>query len=108
MPPVGRPRKGLFRKAGLLGRTVVLCMGEFGRTPAINVLGGGGIRGGRVVGATDPEGKEGPSDPVRVADLHATVLTAVGIDPHKLNQTPVSRTVRFSEGEPITALLEKR
>jgi hypothetical protein len=39
--------------------------------------------------------------------LHFT-LTAVGIDPHKLNQTPVSRTVHFSEGEPIAALLGKR
>ena len=44
-------------------------------------LAGGGIRGGTVVGATDPEGKADPTDPVTVGDLHATVLTAVGIDP---------------------------
>jgi hypothetical protein len=45
---------------------------------------------------------------VSVGDLHATVLTAVGIDPHKVNQTPIGRTVRFSEGKPVAALLEKR
>jgi uncharacterized protein (DUF1501 family) len=111
-----------LRERGLLGRTVVLCTGEFGRTPVINAAGGrdhwpngfslalagGGVRGGRVVGATDPEGKEGPSDPVRVGDLHATILTAVGIDPQKVNQTLIGRTVRFSDGEPVAALLEKR
>jgi uncharacterized protein (DUF1501 family) len=111
-----------LRQRGLLDRTVVLCTGEFGRTPTINpaggrdhwpngfslALSGGGIRGGRVIGATDPEGKRPPSDPVTVADLHATVLTAVGIDPRKVNQTPIGRTVRFSEGEPIAGLLEPR
>jgi hypothetical protein len=38
--------------------------------------------------------------------LHATVLTAVGIDPKKLNQTPIGRSVRFSDGEPVKAILE--
>ena len=42
-----------------------------------------------------------------VGDLHATVLTAVGIDPRKLNQTPIGRTVRFSEGTPVAGLLGK-
>jgi hypothetical protein len=108
-----------LRTRGLLERTVVLCTGEFGRTPTINpaggrdhwpvgfslALAGGGIRGGRVVGETDPEGKAPPANPVSVGDLHATVLTAVGIDPHKVNQTPIGRTVRFSEGKPIASLL---
>jgi uncharacterized protein (DUF1501 family) len=103
-------------------RTVVLCTGEFGRTPTINpaggrdhwpngfslALAGGAIRGGQVIGATDPEGLKPPTNPVTVGDLHATVLTAVGIDPKKVNQTPIGRTVRFSEGEPIRGLLEQR
>jgi uncharacterized protein (DUF1501 family) len=110
-----------LRTRGLLERTLVLCMGEFGRTPAMNpaggrdhwptgfsvALAGGGVTGGRVIGATDPEGKAAPSDPVSGGDLHATVLTAVGVDPRKVNQTPIGRTVRFAEGTPLPALLEK-
>jgi uncharacterized protein (DUF1501 family) len=103
----------------LLRRTVVLCMGEFGRTPQINRLGGrdhwpngfslalagGGLKGGRVVGATDPEGKQDPTDPVAVGDVHATVLTALGIDPHKVMTSPIGRTTKLSEGKPLAALL---
>jgi hypothetical protein len=110
-----------LRERGLLARTVVVCGGEFGRTPTINsaggrdhwpngfsiALAGGGIRGGRVIGKTDPQGSPNPTEPVTVGDLHATVLTAVGIDPGKLNQTPIGRTVRFSEGRAIAPLLEK-
>ncbi|HZY87818.1 MAG TPA: DUF1501 domain-containing protein [Gemmataceae bacterium] len=110
-----------LRERGLLGRTLVVCAGEFGRTPTVNGVGGrdhwptgfsvalagGGTRGGRIVGATDPAGKDKPTDPVTVGDLHATVLTAVGINPKKVHQTPIGRTVRFSEGQPVKALLEK-
>jgi hypothetical protein len=108
-----------LRERDLLDKTVVICAGEFGRTPTVNpaggrdhwpngfsvALAGGGVRGGAVVGATDPGGKGDPTDPVTVGDLHATVLTAVGIDPAKLNQTPIGRTVKFAEGKPIKALL---
>ena len=108
-----------LRERDLLDRTVVMCGGEFGRTPQVNpaggrdhwpsgfsvALAGGGIHGGRVIGTTDPEGKPRPDNPVTVGDLHATVLTAVGIDPAKLNQTPIGRTVRFSDGNPIEALV---
>jgi uncharacterized protein (DUF1501 family) len=108
-----------LRERGLLGRTVVLCMGEFGRTPQVNrlagrdhwpkgfsmALAGGGLPGGRVIGATDPEGKKDPAEPVGVADVHATVLTALGIDPGKIHTTPIGRTVRLSEGQPIKGLL---
>ncbi len=100
-------------------RTVVICAGEFGRTPAINrlggrdhwptgfsvVLAGGGLRGGVVLGATDPQGRADPIDPVQVADIHATVLTAVGIDPAKVMQSPIGRTLRLSEGAPLRSLL---
>jgi uncharacterized protein (DUF1501 family) len=108
-----------LRKRGQLEKTLVVCAGEFGRTPIVNKLGGrdhwptgfsvalagGGVRSGKVIGATDPDGKDKPTDPVSVGDLHATVLTAVGIDPRKLNQTPIGRTVRFAEGKPVQGLL---
>jgi hypothetical protein len=111
-----------LRERGLLQKTLVVCMGEFGRTPKINAVGGrdhwpngfslalagGGIRGGRVIGVTDPEGVDGPKNPVSVGDLHATLLTAVGIDPQKVAQTPIGRTVRFAEGKPVAALLESK
>lgn len=109
-----------LRQRDMLHKTLVLCMGEFGRTPSINpaggrdhwpggfsmALAGGGIHGGRVIGATDPEGKAEVKDPVRVADLHATVFQALGIDYDKLNQTPIGRTVKFSEGKPVPGLLD--
>src|SRR5262245_39047360 len=73
--------------------TVILCVGEFGRTPQLNplsgrdhwphsfsaALAGGGIRGGVVVGESDPSGGKEPKDKQPVANLHATVLAALGI-----------------------------
>jgi hypothetical protein len=103
----------------LFDRTVVICAGEFGRTPAINrlggrdhwpngfsvVLAGGGMRGGAVIGATDPAGRGDSTDPVRVSDIHATVLTAVGIEPGKVMTSPIGRTVLLSDGQPLRQLL---
>jgi hypothetical protein len=108
-----------LRERKLLQRTVVLCMGEFGRTPQINRLGGrdhwpngfslalagGGLRFGQVVGVTDPEGKKDPVDQVAVGDIHATVLTALGIDPRKVMTSPIGRTTHLAEGKPLPALL---
>jgi Protein of unknown function (DUF1501) len=108
-----------LREHKLLERTVIICAGEFGRTPKINGLGGrdhwtngfsvalagGGIRGGQVLGSTDPEAKDDPTDPVGVADVHATVMTAVGIDPKKVMTSPIGRTVNLSEGKVIKGLL---
>lgn len=102
----------------LLKRTVVLCMGEFGRTPRINPFGGrdhwpngfsvavagGGLRGGVVVGETDPEGKGNPANAVEVGDVHATVMHALGIDYQKVMTSPIGRTFKLSEGEPIKQL----
>ncbi len=109
-----------LRERDLLKRTLVVVAGEFGRTPKMNAVGGrdhwpngfsvalagGGIRGGSVVGETDPEGKDKPARPVTVGDLHATLLHAVGIDWNKIHRTPIGRTVRFSEGKPLADLLE--
>ena len=111
-----------LRERKLFDKTVVLCAGEFGRTPHINplsgrdhwvngfsvALAGGGIRGGLVVGATDPEAIKDPGDPVNVNDIHATILTAVGLDPKKVNTAPVAgvgRPIQLSQGKPIAPLL---
>ncbi|HZZ77556.1 MAG TPA: DUF1501 domain-containing protein [Gemmataceae bacterium] len=108
-----------LKERQLLRRTVVICAGEFGRTPTINRLGGrdhwpngfsvilagGGLRGGLAIGATDPEGRREPTDPVNIEDIHATVMSALGIEYGRLMQTPIGRTVRFSEGTPIRRLI---
>lgn len=110
---------GDLRDRKLLDKTIVLCMGEFGRTPKINAAGGrdhwpngfsialagGGIRTGQVIGATDPEGIKDPAAPVTIADVHATVLAALGLDPTTEHITPAKRPIRLSAGQPIAELL---
>jgi uncharacterized protein (DUF1501 family) len=103
----------------LLGRTIVICTGEFGRTPRLNalegrdhwphgftmLLAGGGLRPGVVLGETDPEGGQQVARPVAVADIHATVLTALGIDPQHEEISAIGRPIKLSEGQPISELL---
>jgi uncharacterized protein (DUF1501 family) len=104
----------------LLTSTVVLCLGEFGRTPKINgadgrdhwphgfscLVGGGDLRSGVLIGATDPEGeRESPEDPIPVPDLYATVLNGLGIDPTVQVDTSIGRPIRYSDGTPIDRLL---
>jgi hypothetical protein len=108
-----------LRTRGLLDRTIVLCCGEFGRTPEINklegrdhwphgftmALSGGGLRGGKVIGATDPEGGKEVEDPRKVQDVHATILTALGLDPRKENISAAQRPIKLADGDPISELL---
>jgi hypothetical protein len=110
---------GDLRTRGLLDRTVVLCCGEFGRTPNINKLegrdhwphgftmavSGGGLRGGQVIGATDPDGSKDVQDPRKVPDVHATILMALGLDPHKENISSAQRPIKLADGDPIGELL---
>jgi hypothetical protein len=105
----------------LLDSTLILCTGEFGRTPHINaasgrdhwptgfslVLAGGGIQGGRVFGETDPAGSPAPKDPVSVDDLYATVLATMGINPSKTVISPIGRPMKLSEGTPLRQLLSE-
>jgi hypothetical protein len=105
----------------LLQKTVVICGGEFGRTPEMNRLGGrdhwphgftmllagGGLRGGIALGETDPEGGREIKDRYEVPDLHATVLTALGLDPAHEELAPIGRPIKLSEGKPIAALLSR-
>ncbi len=106
---------------GLLESTLIVCMGEFGRTPKINgnsgrdhwpqswsaVLAGGGIKGGQVVGRTNTDGTAVDERPVSVPDLIATATRAVGIDPKKQNMSNVSRPIRIADpaARPIEEIL---
>jgi uncharacterized protein (DUF1501 family) len=92
---------------GLLETTLVIVTGEFGRTPRINkdagrdhwgpaftvALAGGGIRGGRVVGASDARAERPASDPHGPEDLSATICHLMGIDPKEEFLTPEGRPV---------------
>jgi hypothetical protein len=100
-----------LRQRGLLDQTLIVWMGEFGRTPIINprqgrdhypaawsvVLGGGGIRGGQVVGRTSPGGDAVEDRPVSVADLMATICLGLGLDPARQNMSGVGRPIRLAE-----------
>jgi len=108
-----------LRQKALLDKTVVLCMGEFGRTPRINVLdgrdhwphgfsaaiAGGGLRGGVTVGKTDPEGGRDVEEPHTIADVHATIYETLGIDIAKENISRAGRPIAISEGTPLAELL---
>ncbi len=110
----------------LLDSTLVVCGGEFGRTPTINpaggrdhwphgfstLLAGCGIRRGAVHGETAANPKldrEKPlddlSDMTTVADIHATVLAVLGVDYKEELQTPIGRPLKRSEGQPITSIM---
>jgi hypothetical protein len=106
---------------GMLDTTMIVWMGEFGRTPKINpqrgrdhfpnawstVLAGGGIKGGRVIGKTSPDGMTVAERPVSVPDLLATVCHGLGIDPMKQNQSNVGRPIRIVDkvAQPIQEAL---
>ncbi|MEQ8789108.1 MAG: DUF1501 domain-containing protein [Pirellulaceae bacterium] len=105
---------------GLLDETLIVVMGEFGRTPKLNVdggrdhwprvfsvaLAGGGVPGGQVIGASDATG-EGPAErPVTPSDLAASIYTLLGLDPHQTLETPDGRPVHLSrDGRPLPELV---
>jgi hypothetical protein len=96
---------------GLLDSTLIVWMGEFGRTPQINpqrgrdhfpnawttVLGGGGIKGGQMVGKTSKDGLAVEGQPVSVPDFLATVCKALGVDPTRQNLSNVGRPIRLAD-----------
>lgn len=110
---------------GLLKTTLVIAMGEFGRTPAINpnlgrdhwpncwslALSGGGIKMGQVLGSSDEKGYNVTSRVVSMGDLYATVYKAMGIDYTKEIMSPIGRPIKIANsledktGEPIKELL---
>jgi hypothetical protein len=106
---------------GLLDETLVVWMGEFGRTPQINantgrdhwpgswsvVLGGAGIHGGQIYGRTADDGIEIEENPVGVPALMATICRALGLDPSTTNLSNVGRPIPLADhgAEPLTELL---
>jgi hypothetical protein len=107
---------------GLLDTTLVLAMGEFGRTPRINrsagrdhwpdcysaLLAGGGVTGSAVYGASDRIGAYPAVDPVTPADLAATIYWRFGIDPAAELTDQTGRPFRLCEGEPLRNLFRAR
>ena len=104
---------------GLLEETLVVLATEFGRTPDIDqdqgrnhypkafssLLAGGGIRGGRSYGSTDPEGREVTEDAVTIQDFNATIAHALGLPLDHVITSPTGRPFKVADkGEPITAL----
>ncbi len=110
-----------LKDRGLLDTTLIVWMGEFGRTPRINgsggrdhfpnawstVLAGGGLKGGQVVGKTSRDGTTVEERPVPVADFLATICLALGIDPRKQNMSNVGRPIRIADpaAQPITEVV---
>jgi hypothetical protein len=100
-----------LKARGLLERTLVIWMGEFGRMPKINLtagrdhypqawnilLAGAGIKGGSVVGATDARGVEVVRRPITVEDLFCTFCRALDIDPRTETQSNVGRPIKIVE-----------
>src|SRR5262249_27602523 len=121
LPPADRALAALvddLAQRGLLESTLVVALGEFGRTPKINrtagrdhwpfcfsaVLAGGGIQGGTVHGASDPLGAYPDRDGVTPADLAATLFWRFGLDPTCEIRDRTGRPYRLAEGQPIRAL----
>jgi uncharacterized protein (DUF1501 family) len=108
-----------LKSNGRLERTLVVWMGEFGRTPKINArtgrdhfprvfsvaLAGGGIRGGKVIGASSNDGSEVVDSPISVENLFCSFCKAMHIDPRTENYSPLGRPMPIVEkGEPVAAL----
>jgi hypothetical protein len=110
-----------LKDRGLLDSTLVVWMGEFGRTPVINpqrgrdhwpnvysaVLAGGGIKGGQAYGKTGVDGMAATENPVPVPNLIATIARALGLDHTKQNDSNVGRPIRIADAgsKPIKEVL---
>jgi hypothetical protein len=104
---------------GMWKNTVVLWMGEFGRTPRINqnngrdhwarcwsvALGGGAINGGQVYGATSKDGMDVQDNPASLGDLFATVYKGLGLDPSAQVRDNLGRPLAIAEGKPLKGLV---
>jgi hypothetical protein len=108
-----------LKDRGMLDKTLVIWMGEFGRTPRINgqngrdhfprafsvALAGGGVKGGRVIGATSDDGSTIAKRPVTVPDLFTSFCHSLKINPRKENLGPLDRPLKIVDGgEPVKDL----
>lgn len=108
-----------LKERGMLDKTLVVWMGEFGRTPRINprngrdhyprafnvALAGGGIKGGQVIGATSPDGMSIKDDPVGVPDLFSSICKSLKVNPAHENISPLGRPLKIVDGgKPVEKL----
>jgi len=108
-----------LEQRGLLEETLVVAIGEFGRTPKINAkagrdhwgsvfsfaMAGAGISGGQVYGSSDKEGAYPKSDRIEPGNLTATIFHLLGLDPHGTFTDPLGRALSLTKREPIYTLL---
>jgi uncharacterized protein (DUF1501 family) len=120
-----------LEQRGQLDRTLVVLCGEFSRTPRMNdggnggaprsmgtpgrdhwgdsmfcLMGGGGVKGGQVIGSTDRLGQRPHTRPLTPSNIHATIYDVLGIDPRLQLLDPSGRPVNvLEEPEPIHELL---
>jgi uncharacterized protein (DUF1501 family) len=106
-------------RRGLLSETLVVCLGEFGRTPKINanagrdhwgdcssaLLAGGGVRGGAVLGESDKHAAFPVRDRVDPVDIHATIYRCLGLDPRAQIHDELQRPFEISTGTMLSQLL---
>lgn len=121
LPPADRGLAALIEDLatrGLLQSTLVVALGEFGRTPRVNagagrdhwpycynaVLAGGGVREGHIYGSSDGMGAHPETNPVTPADMAATVMWRFGLDPAAEIHDRTDRPYRLADGQPIGAL----
>ena len=104
---------------GMWKNTVVVWMGEFGRTPRINqnagrdhwarcwsiVLGGGAIQGGQIFGATSKDGMDVQSDKATIGDVFATLFKGLGVDPSTKVRDNLGRPLEIADGKPLKGLV---
>ena len=122
LPMVDRSLSALIDdldQRGRLDETLILCLGEFGRTPKINanagrdhwgpcsttLVAGGGLRTGQVIGASDKIGAYPVTEPILPVDVHATMYHALGIDPHQVIHDPFNRPFDICTGAVIRQLV---
>jgi uncharacterized protein (DUF1501 family) len=121
LPPADQGFSALIEdldQRGLLDSTLVVALGEFGRTPMINKLGGrdhwpdcfsavlagGGIHGGAIFGASDRIGAYPSTNPVTPGDLAATIFSRFGLDPALELHDLVGRPQKLATGQPLARL----
>ena len=108
-----------LKQRSMLETTLVVWMGEFGRTPKVNpnagrdhyprafnvAAAGGGVKGGQVIGKTSDDGTEVTDQPVRIQDLLRTFCTTLKIDPAKENVSPQGRPLKIVDGGKVVSSL---
>ncbi|MCA9005184.1 MAG: DUF1501 domain-containing protein, partial [Planctomycetaceae bacterium] len=101
-----------LKQRGMLDKTLVVWMGEFGRTPKINAragrdhyprvfsaaLAGGGVKGGQVIGSSTKDGSAVQDRPVEVTDLFCSICKSLQVEPRKENMSPLGRPMKIVDG----------